>query len=183
MAADTVKSNWLTQLDTTWATRDPQSAGFGVPTHTSYAEDYVAATAAGLGNTSSIYKALRLPTTTCLKSINIENPTQLDSGSGLAFDIGAYYSDAVDDGTPAANQGSSISANCFMSNVAFGATAKTRQWGMGNLAANLRTSPLWQQVGLSSDPGGYIDIVLAVHVAAGTGVAGNIIVEATIASV
>ena len=183
MPADTLKSTSITQLDTAWATRDPPSAGFGMPTHLSELEDYVSPTTGGLGNTSSTYKLLRLPSTTVLKSLNLETPAQLDSGSSLLIDVGAYYSDAVDDGTAAANQGVLISANCFLAATAFGQGAAQRLWSLTALSAAKRIQPLWQQVGLTSDPGGYIDIVLAVHTAAGTAVAGSIIAQADIASV
>jgi hypothetical protein len=69
-----------------------------------------------------------------------------------------------------------ISATCFVSNKAFGqSSAGSEIDALSNLDANLRNSPLWAQVGLSTDPGGYIDIVLAVHtVASGTAAAGNV---------
>lgn len=179
MAADTVKSASITTLDGA-----PQNAtsptqlteGKGAAGRVNNHSDFVAATTGGLASTASVYKMVRLPTSCIVKSIRLFTKAGLDTSTGLAIDLGAYYSDSTIDGTAAANQGASISANCFVSNVAFGqSSAGSEINGMSNLDANLLNSPLWAQVGLATDPGGYIDVVLAVHtVASGTAVAGNI---------
>ncbi len=67
-----------------------------------------------------------------------------------------------------------------MSNIAFGqSSAGSEVNALSNLDANLRNSSLWAQVGLATDPGGYIDIVMAVHtVASGTAAAGNVVLNA-----
>lgn len=179
MAADTVKSASITTLDGA-----PQNStsptqlteGRGAPGRIADRSDFVAATTAGLASTSSTYKMLRLPTSCVLKGGDLFTKSGLDTSTGLAVDLGAYYSDSTIDGTPASLQGTLISANCFVSNQAFGqSSAGSRISAVSNLDANLLNSPLWAQVGLSSDPGGYIDVVLAVHtVASGTAVAGNI---------
>ncbi len=136
-------------------------------------------TTGGLASTSSTYKMLRLPTTCVLKSGRLFTKSGLDTSTGLAVDLGAYYSDSTIDGTPASLQGTAISTTCFISNVAFGqSSAGSNLDALSNLDANLRNSPLWQQVGLATDPGGYIDVVLAVHtVASGTASAGNVLLN------
>ena len=98
----------------------------------------------------------------------------------MKIDVGAYYSDSTIDGTPFALQGTLISANCFAAAQAFGqSSAGSKIDLLSNLDANLRNSPLWAQVGLTTDPGGYIDIVIAVNtIASGTAAAGNIGVNA-----
>lgn len=179
MAADTVKSASITTLDGA-----PQNAtsptqlteGKGAAGRANNHSDFVAATTGGLASTSSTYKMVRLPTSCILKVGRLFVKGGLDSSTGLAIDLGAYYSDSTIDGTTAANQGALISASCFVSNVAFGQSgAGSNIDALSNLDASLRNSPLWAQVGLSTDPGGYIDIVLAVHtVASGTASAGNI---------
>lgn len=179
MAADTVKSASIATLDGA-----PQNAvsptqlqeGKGASGRLNNHSDFVAVTAGGLASTSSTYKMLRLPTSCILKAGDLFVKGGLDSSTGLAVDLGAYYSDSTIDGTPASLQGTSISANCFISNQAFGQSgAGSKINAFSNLDANLLNSPLWAQVGLSTDPGGYIDIVLAVHtVASGTASAGNI---------
>ncbi len=179
MAADTVKSASITVLDGA-----PQNAtsptqlneGVGAAGRLNDHSDFVAMTAGGLASTSSTYKMVRLPTTCHIKLARLFTKAGLDSSTGLAVNLGAYYSDSTQDGTPASLQGTLISATCFMSAVAFGRSAAGSEVdALSNLDANLRNSQLWAQVGLATDPGGYIDIVLAVQtVASGTAAAGNV---------
>lgn len=179
MSADSVKSASITTLDGT--SQQPPAAtqlttGYGAAGEAINSSDFVLATTAGLASTASLYKILRLPPSTILKAGELYTKAGLDSSTGLAVDLGAYYSDSQVDGTLLANQGVLISANCFVSNVAFAQSSLGAKIdALSNLDANLRNSPLWQQVGLSANPGGYIDIVLAIHtIASGTAVAGNI---------
>lgn len=179
MTADTVKSASITTLDGT--SQQPPAAtqlttGIGAAGETINHSDFVAATTGGLASTASLYKMVRLPTRHILKAGDLYTKSGLDSSTGLAVDLGAYYSDSPVDGTPASLQGTLISANCFVAAQAFGqSSAGSKIDALSNLDANLRNSPLWQQVGLTSDPGGYIDVVLAVHtVVSGTATAGNI---------
>jgi len=178
MAADSVKSASVTTLDSVGTASATQlTEGIGGPGREVNHSDYVAATAAGLASTSSLYKMVRLATTTVMKDGWLFTKGQMDSNGSptLAVDLGAYYSDSTTDGTPASLQGTQISANCFVAAKAFAQTTSgSKIDALSNLDANLRTSPLWKQVGLTSDPGGYIDVVLAVHTAAATGVAGNV---------
>lgn len=179
MTADTVKSASITTLDGTL--NQPPAAtqlteGIGAPGRLINHSDFVAATTGGLASTASIYKLVRVTTKAILKFGELYTKAGLDSSSGLAVDLGAYYSDSTVDGTLFSNQGVLISANCFVAAVAFGQSAAgSKIDALSNLDANLRNSPLWTQVGLATDPGGYIDIVLAVHtVVSGTATAGNI---------
>lgn len=182
MAADTVKSTSITNLDATDGSLQQNTSGLGGSGLTRDASDYVAATAAGLADTGSTYRVIRLPSNAVLKDVRIFTKSGLDSSTGLAIDAGAYYSDGYvnADGSPAAEAGAQISANCFVAAQAFGQSgAGSNIDGLSNLDANLRTSPLWKQVGLSSDPGGFIDYVLAVHTSkSGTASPGNIAVTA-----
>jgi hypothetical protein len=179
MAADTVKSPSITTLDGT-ISQPPAptqlTEGIGAPGRVVNHSDFVLATSGGLASTASTYKLVRLPTSCIPKFAELYCTTGLDASTGLAVDIGAYYSDSTIDGTPAALQGTVISVNCFAAAVAFaqsGAGAKID--ALSNLNANLRNSPLWAAVGLAADPGGYIDVVVAVHtVASGAASAGNI---------
>lgn len=181
MAADTVKSASITTLD---AASPSLSAslieGGGAPGWMVDRSDFIAMTSGGLASVSSTYKLIRLPSSCTLKAARLFTKAGLDSSTGLAIDVGAYYSDSTKDGTPFSLQGTLISANCFVSNVAFGQSgAGSNIDALSNLDANLRNSQLWQQVGLATDPGGYIDIVLAVHtVASGVATAGNVVLNA-----
>ena len=180
MAADSVKSASITTLD---AASPSLSAslieGAGAAGRLNDHSDFVTMTSGGLASTASLYKMVRLHSQCTIKLARLFVKGGMDSSTGLAIDLGAYYSDSINDGTPASLQGTLISANCFVSNVAFGQSgAGSDINALSNLDANLRNSQLWQQVGLSSDPGGYIDIVLAVHtVASGTATAGNVVLN------
>lgn len=180
MAADTVKSASITSLDAAAQSLSPSLIeGAGAAGWLVDHSDYVAMTAAGLASTSSTYKMVRLPSSCTIKLGRLFTKSGLDSSTGLAIDLGAYYSDDTNDGTPYSLQGTLISATCFVSNVAFGqSSAGSNIDALSNLDASLRNSQLWQQVGLASDPGGYIDVVLAVHtIASGTAAAGNVVLN------
>ena len=179
MTADTVKSASITTLDGT--TQQPPAptqltTGIGASGETINHSDFVQASTGGLASTASTYKLVRLPTRHILKSGDLFTKAGLDSSTGLAVDLGAYYSDSTNDGTPASLQGTLISTNCFVANVAFAQSSLGQKIdALSNLDASLRNSPLWQQVGLTADPGGYIDVVLAVHtIASGTAAAGAV---------
>jgi hypothetical protein len=177
MAADTVKSPSITVLDqVAQSLSAPLTEGAGAKGVLKNHSDFVVATSGGLVQTTSTYKMVRLHSQTTLKGGEIYTKAGLDSSTGLAVDLGAYYSDSTEDGTPYSLQGTLISANCFVAAVAFAqSSAGQKIDAMSNLDANLRNSPLWAQVGLTADPGGYIDIVLAVHtIASGTAAGGNI---------
>src|ERR1700744_2983654 len=102
MSADTVKSASITTLD--GHTSQPPAptqltAGKGAPGVARYLNDYVSATTGGLASTSSTYRAIRLPSQAFLKALDISSIVGLDSSTGLAIDVGAYYSDSTVDGT------------------------------------------------------------------------------------
>jgi hypothetical protein len=177
VAADTVKSASITSLDAASPSLSASLVeGAGASGRLNDHSDFVAMSAGGLASTSSTYKMVRLPTSCTLKLARLFTKAGLDSSTGLAVNLGAYYSDSATDGTPYSLQGVLISANCFMTAIAFGRSAAGSEVdALSNLDANLRNSPLWAQVGLATDPGGYIDIVLAVQtVASGTAAAGNV---------
>lgn len=177
MAADTVKSASITSLDAAAPSLNaPLTEGLGAAGRLVNHSDFVAMSAGGLASTSSTYKMCRLPTSCILKSLVVYTKAGLDSSTGLKLNVGAYYSDSANDGTPYSLQGVLISADCFMTATAFAqSSAGSRISALTNIDANLINAPLWQQVGLSSDPGGYIDVVIAVQtIASGTAAAGNV---------
>lgn len=178
---DTLYSTSITALDPTTPPVDQPTTGQGAPGYAKVNTDYVTATTAGLKSTSSLYYMLRLPTTASLKSLKLINDTALDSSSpSLAWDVGAYYSSSTVDGTNWANQGAQISATCFGSAVTGYAAGETDV--LTNFGAAKRVEALWQALGIgvtesgvSEDPGGFIDIVLAVHTAGSTSAAGGVV--------
>jgi hypothetical protein len=96
MAADTVKSASITTLDAA-----PQNAtsptqiteGIGAAGRSVNHSDYVAMSSGGLASTSSTYKMIRLPTSCIIKAGRLFTKAGLDASTGLAIDLGAYYSD------------------------------------------------------------------------------------------
>lgn len=169
MTADTLKSTSITNLDANPIVAN--TAGVGASAFSKVQMDFVTPTTGGLVSTSSIYKILRLPTHAFLQGLKLTADSALETNGtpALAVDVGAYYSDSTTDGTPAANQGNSISVNCFAAALLYGAAGNFAEINvLGSLSVAKRMQPLWQAAGLSSDPGGMIDIVVAVHTAAGT---------------
>ncbi len=173
MATDALKSLSITNLDSLNPGPIRNVAGEGAPGAIKVINDYVTPTTGGLGSTSSKYKMVRLPTNAKIKRIKIEADIALDSGSpSLAIDVGAYYSDSTMDGTPPGSTGTAISTSCFAAAVAFAQGASTLTVDATPTVAN-RNVPLWSAAGLSSDPGGMIDVVVAVHTAANTAASHN----------
>lgn len=183
MSADTLYSTSITALDAAPPIDQP-TAGEGGPGYLRSNSDYVTPTTGGLGSTSSLYYMLRLPTNAKLKTLKMVIDAALDSGSpSLAWDVGAYYSSSTIDGTAPANQGVQISANCFAAakvNYAAGEADMLTSFGVA-----LRNQPLWQALsigvtegGVSEDPGGFVDIVMAVHTAANTAASHNVSLKA-----
>lgn len=175
MGTSRLKSSHITQLDTSFATRDPQSAGAGPSARcvtVCGTITPVAADAAG-----STYQMVRIPTNAIVKYVGLASQAQ---GAGKV-QIGVYYSDATDDGTPVANQGLVVpttGVDFFASDVdlasAIGQTDETfqHQATAGAYNPSLINKRLWDALGLTSDPGGFFDIVLTVHTTAittGTG--------------
>lgn len=167
MAADTLKSLSITNLDATPIVSN--ATGVGANGYVKDVSDFVTPTAAGLVATTSTYKFLRVPTNIKLKALKLNADAHLDSSSGLLLDVGAYYSDAANDGTAQANQGVLISANCFAAAIDFH-TAFTEQNALVAFGAAKRNQPLWKALALAADPGGFFDIVVAVNTAATTAV-------------
>lgn len=175
MAADTLKSLSITNLDSTIIVPNPTGNGAAGPLRN--VSDFVTPTVGGLASTASTYKMVRLPTNAKLKALKLNADAALDSSTGLVLNVGAYYSDATNDGTAAANQGVLISANCFAAAKVFQATF-TDVDVLGAFGAAKRQQPLWQGLGLASDPGGFIDVVVAVSVIATTPVSAALSAQA-----
>lgn len=179
MAADTVKSASITNLDSVPVV--PNSTGEGASGYERNASDYAALTTGGLASTASTYKMVRLPSNAKIKRATLKADAALDTNATptLKVDVGAYYSDAAADGTQVANQGTSISANAFAAAVLFGAATTLSIDALAALGVAKRNQPLWQALGLASDPGGFIDIVVAVNAVAATAVAGTMGLDVT----
>lgn len=169
--AYTVVSASVLNLDAIPVVRN--TAGIGGPGELKGINDFVAVTTGQLGATTTKLQMVRLPTTVKIKRLRIESDVSL-AASTLAVDVGAYYSDATNDGTAAANQGKSVGGAVNQ----FGAAVSFANAAPGNIDVTPivqdRNMPLWQFLGLTTDPGGNFDIVIAVHTAATTPAPGSI---------
>src|ERR1700733_14617325 len=202
MAADTLKSQSITNLDATPFV--PNSAGQGATGRMVEADDVCSATATGLQTTTSTYRLVRIPTGAIPKAVSIATDVALDTGTpALVFDINLIFSDSTIDGTPTAlqslipttaNTGATTSIASYSSpnkifgtinntsaSVAFAPTNVILNGSRTNYPmVNLLQQPLWQTFGFvdgrgnPADPGGYFDLMLYVSTGAGTGAAGNI---------
>jgi hypothetical protein len=202
MAADTLKSQSLTNLDATPFV--PNSAGQGAGGRYVVVDDVCSATAVGLGTSASTYKLVRIPTGAIVKSVVIATDVALDTGThALAFDANLIFSDSTIDGTPTAlqnlipttaNTGATTTIAAYSSpNKIFGSVNNTSAsvvYGPTDIVfagsrtnypmVNLTQQPLWQTFGFvdgrgnPADPGGYFDLMLYVGTIAGTAAAGNI---------
>lgn len=158
MAVETIKSVSITGLDALPAV--PQSTGEGSSGYLRHV-DATAPVAAGSSATST-YRLVRLPSNAKLKSLDVM--TDAAPGAG-AISVGASYSDATTDGTQIALQGTLISATAFAAATTLSATANTRVDVLTALPVAKRMQPLWQALGLASDPGGFIDVLATVTTA------------------
>lgn len=203
MAADTVKSTSITNLDTVPIIAN--TAGGGGKAYKVTIDDYCAATAAGLQSAGSWYKLVRVPTRALLKSVRLGSDAGPNlSGSALAIDLNMIFSDSTDDGTPSwlqsgipqsGNTGTTTTIASYTTpNKLFGTWKPSASSaaieptelifnGVGGgyvLNSGLMNLPLYQIFGFTdgrgrpSDPGGYFDLMAYVATGATTGGACNI---------
>lgn len=181
--ADTISSASITALDAFATGTSPiveATSGAGAAGFLKDTSDFVLPTTGGLASTASKYKMIRLPWNIKLKELILTvDAGGLDSSTGLSIDVGAYYSDSTVDGTPAALQGTAVSVNCFDANdTALRSSAVGPISVLKSFGVELRNEHLWAALGLSSNPGGFVDVVVAVHTAATTAVASDFNVAA-----
>lgn len=168
MAVDHVKSTPITNLDATPVVMNTNGeGGAGSLINVSGSSTAVASSSA-----DSTYRFVRVPSTAKIKQVIITSQAQ----TAGKLDIGVYYPTTGRTATAdlAAN---AIDQDFFATDVdcasAVQPTDITNE--SGTYTINKWNQPLWQAVGLSSDPGGYFDIVGTVHTTAvttGTGIWG-----------
>lgn len=151
MTTEALKSTSITNSDA--SPRVPNQAGKGSADRWKVHDDYVTTTT---GKTSgSTYRFVRVSSNAIVKKVVLETEAQ---GSSTAMDIGVYYADTPDASN--ANNGAVIDADFFASAVDVSSAVKSDVTNeSGTYTVNKRAQPLWQAVGLSSDPGGKFDIV------------------------
>lgn len=177
MGTSHIKSAQLTALDTFQPAGDLQSAGLGAPSRLVTVTGV--ATAVASDAAGSTYQMVRVPTSAVIKYVGFASQAQ---GAGK-FQIGVYYSTSPIDGTPLSKSSAltvvpTTGVDFFASDVDCAAAVVQTDETFQNLATSTANNPLlinkrlWDALGLTSDPGGFFDIVLTVHTTAittGTG--------------
>lgn len=164
MAVDHVKTTQITNFDAT--PRLVPTAGAGAPALVNYNEGYTTAVASS--SADATYQLVRLPSTAKVKEIFFESEAQ---GAGK-FDLGVYY--ATDGSSPLAVSSLLAAAAIdqdFFASVIDCASAVARTNVVNESTTNTldkRSMPLWQALGLTTDPGGNFDIVATVKTTAVT---------------
>ena len=181
MTGQQIKSASITALDTIDASGTPivaNSPGKGAPGHLDEQSDFVTVTLAGLVDTSSTYNMVRVPWTAKIKSIDVTADAALDTSTGLAIDVGAYYTDSlveglIDPSLAGTAVGSAVN-QFYSAGTLFQSSIKTGNALTGFTTAK-KNKELWDALGLSKNPGGFFDIVVAVHTVATSGGSGGVL--------
>ena len=162
MSVETIKSASIINLDASPQVANTQ--GEGAQGDLWVQTEFVTISAAA--SAGSKYPLIRVDTRIKLKALYLESEAM---GAG-AVNVSLYYSDSTVDGTPVAVQGLIVTATpggdqFFASDVDLSAALVNTQVinESGNYPLSKRNQPLWQAVGLTSDPGGFFDITLVVH--------------------
>lgn len=163
MAVEHVKSTPITNLDASPAVQN--TAGEGAAAVLKWNEG--SASTSTTSSVDSTFQFVRVPSNCKIKQVWFESA---DMGSTGTMDIGVYYATDGEGGQPTSLLvANTISRTFFASAVdnsgqAFALTNITRQSGTYTIAK--QSQPLWQALGLASDPGGYFDICGSLSTAA-----------------
>ena len=165
MAVDHVKSTIITGLDTTPVVQPTAGEGGPASLKNVSSGDVVGIAASSIGAT---YQFVRVPSNAKVKRVEFDSEAQ----AAGAIDIGVYYATDGIGGKPTALlAAAAISQAFFASAVAL--TSASQPTNVTNESGTYtpakRNQPLWQAVGLASDPGGNFDIVGTVSTAITTG--------------
>lgn len=169
MGTSHLKSTSITNLDSSPPVTNTR--GMGAPGSLQYVAGYVTAVAADAAG--STYQLVRVPSNCIVKRLTIESEAQ---GAGK-INLSVYYSDSATDGTQPPLQGVIVPTTgdqFFASDIdlASAVTPTDVTNESGNYTIDKRDKRLWDALGLTSDPGGFFDIVAVVHTTAittGTG--------------
>lgn len=165
MGTSHLKATAITNLDATPFT--PNTGGAGAPARLKSVEGFVTTVASDAAG--STYQLVRVPSNAIIKTLLFRSAAQ----AAGKVQLSAYYSDSTIDGTAPAKQGLVVpttGAGFFADDIDCSSavtpqdklgTGTTPGWTM-----DLWNKRLWDALGLTSDPGGYIDIVAVVHTTA-----------------
>lgn len=165
MTAETLKSTQITNLDASPVVAN--TAGSGASANLKTISATILPTDAKTA--PSFYKMVRLPWHAKIKHVYVQAAAATDFDA----DIGIYYSDSTVDGTPAALQGTVLTGNVDFFAAAFDFDAAIVAMidvaylnpSEGYLITD-NNGEFWAAAnsGLTSNPGGYFDVVLTTTV-------------------
>lgn len=158
MTTEALLSTSITNLNAT--PRVQNTAGRGAPGRIHFVDGKTAAALSGT-TTGSTYRMVRIPSDCVVKRVRACLNAAVTT---FTVDIGLYYSN-TNDGTSSTNVAAAdtaIDADFFGSAVALAAivvpTEYTRESGEYSVAEMFQE--VWQAAGLSTDPGGFFDVVM-----------------------
>lgn len=138
------------------------NTGEGGPGALKHIDGWVTALAGDPAGT--IYRLCRVPSNAKIKRLEL-NSTITNAGQG---GVGLYYSDSTRDLTAPANQGAAINTTLFQAAGSLpGSGANVDVTFSGTYAFAMAAVPVWSAAGLSSNPGGMLDICVTVTVPIG----------------
>lgn len=162
MGTSTLKSAAITNLDATPVV--PVTAGEGGTGTLKTVEAFVTTVASDAAG--STYRLVRVSSRAIVKDCIFRAEAQ---GAGKV-QLSIYYSDSTVDGTAPANQGLVVPTTgaAFISDDIDCASAVTPVDKLGGGTSpgwnmSMHNKQLWDALGLTSDPGGYFDVVAVVH--------------------
>jgi hypothetical protein len=163
MSVENLKSASITNLDATPVI--PNTAGEGAGAALIMQTEFVTVSASA--STTSTYRMIRVASTVKMKSLVGE----WEAMAAGRVNLSVYYSDSTTDGTQASLLGLIVPTTgdqFFAADVDLSAanlgTPLTNQ--SGNYPLSKRNTPLWSALGLTTDPGGFFDLVYVVHTTA-----------------
>ena len=176
-----VKSTTITNLDASPMVMP--SAGIGAQAYEYVIDDYV--TTSGLA-TTDVFQVLRVPTHAMIKKL--EFMSTAFAASAFDVNITLYYSDnAPFDGSSTSNSGAVDGGTFFASAYSVGTAAMyvpvdvtygNASGTAGTFALGNEQQALWKAAGLTSDPGGFFDIVVVPSTVTSTVTDGKIYLKA-----
>jgi hypothetical protein len=166
MSVEHIKSTPVTNLDATPVV--PNTEGEGAQGYLREVTGSLVAPASA--SADSTFRFVRVPSNCKVKRVRITSQAQ----AAGKVDVGVYYPASTAHPDLAAN---AIDQDFFATDVDLASAVQPTDITneSGTYTADKWNQPLWQAVGLTSDPGGFFDIVGTVHTTAvttGTGIVG-----------
>lgn len=163
MAVDHVKSSYITNLDSKPSVANTAGEGSAGRLHSVEGS----AVAVASSSADATYQLVRIPSNCKVKRIIWDGAAQ----TAGKFDLGLYYATDGENKAPTALLAAAAINQAFFAAVIDNASAVVARDVTndgGTYTIDLRTQPIWQAVGLASDPGGCFDVVATVKTTAVT---------------